>query len=125
MHKLTTQISEAVLGGCQSTFDSSEWLDLPPDEKPDEEYEDFTCISKEIARQMIQLPRLIELVRQIRGNPSEVDTGIEALALAERLYCRYPDIVAPRIDATLITRTAWVATLDEDLARYYPESLGF
>jgi hypothetical protein len=45
--------------------------------------------------------------------------------LAEHLYCHFPDIVGPRIDAALIMPTTWVDTLDEDLARYYPESLEF
>lgn len=75
---------------------------------------------------MIHLPRLITLVRRVCENPSsEVDAGIEALTLAEHLYCCYSDIIAPRIEAALIKRAIWVGTLDKDLAKYCPQSLEF
>ncbi|KAJ4351770.1 uncharacterized protein N0V89_007113 [Didymosphaeria variabile] len=122
---LNHDFSEAILGGCQSTFDSTGWLDSPPPENPEREREDFTCISTEIARHMIQLPRLVALVRQVRSDPFHADASIEALSLAEHLYCRYSDIIASRIDAVLITGAASVDTLDEELARYCPKSLEF
>ncbi|KAK7187543.1 hypothetical protein DPSP01_003778 [Paraphaeosphaeria sporulosa] len=122
---LNHDFSESIWGGSQSTFDSSEWLNLPPPENPEKECEDFTCISREISRQMIQVPRLTILVRRVCENPFDVDAGIEALALAEHLYCSYSDIITPRIVAALSKRATWVETLDKDLARYCPQSLEF
>ncbi|KAJ4301456.1 hypothetical protein N0V90_003548 [Kalmusia sp. IMI 367209] len=122
---LVYEIAGALWSGSQSTFDSQEWLSLPPPEDPDIECKDFTIASEEITRQMIQLPRLIALVRRVRQNPSDVIAGIDALEMAEHLYCSYSSTLAPIIDAALIKRAEWVETLDEDLAEYCPKSLDF
>lgn len=75
---------------------------------------------------MIKLPRLIALVRQVQERPFDLDICNEAVALAEHLYWRYSEIIAPYFEAAFLNQRAeWVDTTDQGMAIYYPESLAF
>lgn len=73
-------------------------------------------------QQMVRIPRLTRLAREVRSDPYNIDLGMEALALAEKLYLSDLGTI---VDGVVNSYSEWFPTLDEGLARYYPDSIEF
>jgi len=105
-----------------SVFDSPEWLQFPPPENSAIGHIHLCRVSESTVTHMIQLPRLVSLVRQVRQTHCEVEVGVEALALAERLYS---SSLTSAIDIAMTEYGEWVLSLDEKLAQYYRTSFEY
>lgn len=110
---------EAILDGTDSAFDSPDWLYFPPPEYSTE-CTAFLVAYRVIMQQMIRIPRLVRLVRQLKQDPCNIDLGVDAVALAEKLFLSNID---PIVDGWLRDYCEWVPTEAPDLAYYFPQSL--
>jgi hypothetical protein len=76
----------SIMRGRDSEFDTPTWLSLhaPPIHKP--EYPDSQEIEEYIARSMIQIPRLVRLLRCFIESPEDLESSAALLSLATELY---------------------------------------
>lgn len=112
---------EAVVNGTDSAFDSPAWLYFPPPVLSTE-CPVYSTAYKVIMQQIVRIPRLIRLVRELRQDPNNVQKGVDAIALAEKLYLTRIDKI---IDGAVHNYADRVPTRNIELGVYYPESFNF
>jgi hypothetical protein len=71
---------------------------------------------------IVRLPRLIRLVRNVRTEPFDTEAASKAVLLAEKLLQTDLHKIVTHL---MNTCTSPVPTEEEDLARYFPESIQF
>jgi len=77
------QWQQSILTGSVSPFDAPEWLEIAPvPHHPRLSIDD----SRRLFHLFTQLPRLTNLVRRLRADPSKTQLSIEAASLAEELF---------------------------------------
>jgi len=115
------QLGEALSNGTDSAFDSEAWLDFtPPEEESNSPLVRHTYNG--LIRQLILIPRLVRLVRSLKVDSGNIDSGMEALQLAEELYLISNNEL---IDKTVRPIVKWMPTKCASLSRYFSESMEF
>ncbi|KAH7116155.1 hypothetical protein B0J11DRAFT_584189 [Dendryphion nanum] len=118
---LPLEFSDSILQGRDCVFDSPDWLRLPtPDAKT--ETPEFTVLHRVITDQMIRIPKLVRLVRELRCDTYNINVGMTATALAEELFSGGVDTIVEDIIQQYVR---WIPTKDADLQQFFPESMSF
>ncbi|KAF2268691.1 hypothetical protein CC78DRAFT_565178 [Lojkania enalia] len=118
---LPYEFTEAVLTGTNSAFDFPEWLSSPlPEHVLDDPAHQKVCHA--VIQQIVQIPRLICLVRRLQDDQSNIEVKNKTLSLAETLYNSNVDSL---VDEMLQIHAESVETKTLDLSCCFPQSLKY